>query len=81
MSKPGIIILSQPTDTTFQWASDGWHTIKQQNQPKAKALFAKATKQIEAGIDHEDVIKRLQQAGFEVRYANFEEEPWLKGHP
>lgn len=64
--KPRIIILSDDTDTEFQWLSDGWYDASKRHTDEAKALMAKADKAIQDGSDVIDVIDRLEKAGFEI---------------
>lgn len=73
--KPGIVIVSKDTDDIFNWLSDGWYGVKQQSDPAAQALYAKAHAAIEAATDVQDAIRRLQEAGFDVRRAEEEEKP------
>lgn len=67
MPKPGIIVVSQTTDTKFDWMSDGWYRIKIRHTKKAKDLFTKAHKCIDAAGDVPDAIKRLKTAGFTIK--------------
>lgn len=73
--KPRIFVLSEPEESTFRYASDGWYQAKLRGTPKAEALMAKATKAIEAATDIKDACKKLEEAGFEV---SFDVPEWLK---
>jgi hypothetical protein len=66
MSKPGIIVVSQDGADSFEWLSDGWHTIKLSHTAEAKRLMGLAHDAIEAGESVPDVIRRLEAAGFAV---------------
>lgn len=67
VQKPVIIVLSADNDTEgFKWLSDGWHTLKSAQTPHAKSLMAKARQAIEDGENVLDVIKKLEEAGFEI---------------
>ncbi len=59
--KPRVIRISD-SEETFDWISDGWNTVAHPNPN----LFTKVRKHIRAGKDIADVIKRLEEAGFEV---------------
>jgi len=63
--KPRIIVDPRQTNV-FAWWSDGWNTINERHSPKAMALMDKAHAAIEAGVDRADVIKKLEEAGFQV---------------
>lgn len=64
--RPRIIVLSSDTEDSFRWMSAGWSQIHEQRLPARKALFQKAQKCIDSGVDILDVIRRLEKAGFEI---------------
>lgn len=64
--KPRIICLSSDSESTFRCMSDGWFTVKNRRKPKNIALHKKADACIDAGKNVLDVIRRLEEAGFEV---------------
>ena len=65
-TKPTILTAARDDDDTFGWMSGGWFEMAIRHTPKAQALMAKAKGCIEAGEDVPDVIRRLEEAGFEV---------------
>ena len=67
MSKPSIIVTCDDDAETFGWMSDGWHQVHQMGTEKAQELFKKAEECIESGDDVPDVVRRLEEAGFDVR--------------
>ena len=73
--RPRIFVLSEPEESTFRYASDGWYQAKLRGTPEAEALMVEATKAIEAATDIKDACKKLEEAGFEV---SFDVPEWLK---
>lgn len=59
---PRIIVLSRDGDAEFRWLSDGWYVKGQ----RGEALMTLARKQIRAGKDVPDVIRRLKMGGFDI---------------
>ena len=70
MSKPKIIVLSLDDDKEFKWFSDGWYMIDQVCTERAQTLMAKARRAIEEGKNVPDVIKKLEEAGFDIQRGN-----------
>mgnify|MGYP001560226604 FL=1 len=64
--RPGIIIKSKKGDDSFNFESDGWFEIKKRNTVKAQELMKKAQKAIDEAKDHDEAIKLLKKAGFNV---------------
>lgn len=63
--KPKITV-SGSDPNTFGWQSEGWYGEDVRSDPRAKSLFDKATKAIRDAADHEEAIKNLKDAGFDV---------------
>ena len=64
--KPRIIVVSEDSDDTFQWVSDGWYSAQHHHSKKAHDLMQKAETAIKEGKDVPDSIRRLENAGFEI---------------
>ncbi len=65
--KPMIIVASKNDDQeSFKWFSGGWCTVKNRHTDEAKRLMAIAHKAIDEGGDVQDVIAKLEAAGFEI---------------
>lgn len=58
--KKYLIILSADTEQEFRWMTN------EPNVKNRKKLIAEAMKHIKAGTDVLDVIRRLEQAGFQI---------------
>ncbi len=66
MAKPRIIVLSADDDDRFDWMSDGWYEFRVRGRIKAERMMDLANDCIAAGSDVPDVIRRLEEVGFEV---------------
>lgn len=65
---PQIICMSGKDDDTFQWMSGGWYSAENRHTEQAKEWMAIAKKAIAAGENVTEVIKSLEDSGFEVLY-------------
>ena len=65
-TKPGIIVLSHPTDDWFEWMSDGWFCEEVRDEPLAQALMCLAVTIIDSSTTVVEATRRLEEAGFVI---------------